>query len=150
MNAYAKTKQEFIKYDNARELFKELYNVMMLFKNTDHWYYCNCRNLRAQKIKCTLCKFDDCFDDKFKEKFMITYRNNVEKLEELRDIYWSFVRKIQQEDASALDFLCKEYVWTYRDYKQGIDSRCELDKIIESNEEMIKKHGLNYFFKHYI
>ena len=150
MNAYAKTKEEFIKYNNARELFRELYNVMMLFKNEDHWYYCNCKDLRAKKLKCKLCEFDDCFDDKFKEKFMITYRNNVEKLEELRDIYWSFVRKIQQEDASALDFFGKEYVWTYRDYKQGIDSRCELDQIIESNEEMIKKHGLNYFFKHYI
>ena len=81
---------------------------------------------------------------------MITYRNDEEKLQEIVSIYWSFVRKIQQEDASALDFFCKEYVWTYRDYKQGIYSRCELDEIIESNEEIINKHGLTYFFKHYI
>ena len=81
---------------------------------------------------------------------MITHRNNVEKLQEIVDIYWSYVKKIKQEDESALNFFCKEYVWTFRDYKQGIDSRCELDQIIESNEEIINKHGLTYFFKHYI
>ena len=150
MNVYAKTKQEFIKYNNARELFKELYNVTMLFKNSDHWYYCYCRNLRAQKIKCGLCKFDDCFDDKYKEKFMITYRNDVEKLQEIVNIYWSYVQKIKEQDESALDFFCKEYVWTFRDYRQCIDSRSELDQIIDSNEEIINKHGLTYFFKHYI
>ena len=150
MNAYATTKEEFIKYSNARELFKELYNVCMLFKNTDHWYYCNCRDLRSQKIKCTLCKFDDSFDDKSKEKFMIKYRNNVEKLQEIVEIYWSFVRKIQHEDKSALNFFAKECVWTFRDYRQGIDSRCELDEIIESNEEIINRSGLQHFFKHYI
>ena len=150
MNVYAKTKQEFIKYNNARELFKELYNVTMLFKNSDHWYYCYCRNLRAQKIKCGLCKFDDCFNDKYKEKFMITYRNDVEKLQEIVDIYWSYVQKIKEQDESALDFFCKEYVWTFRDYRQCIDSRSELDQIIDSNEEIINKHGLTYFFKHYI
>ena len=150
MNVYAKTKQEFIKYNNARELFKELYNVTMLFKNSDHWYYCYCRNLRAQKIKCGLCKFDDCFDDKYKEKFIITYRNDVEKLQEIVDIYWSYVQKIKEQDESALDFFCKEYVWTFRDYRQCIDSRSDLDQIIDSNEEIINKHGLTYFFKHYI
>ena len=150
MNAYAKTKQEFIKYTNARELFKELYNVCMLFKNTDHWYYCNCRNLRSTKVKCTLCRFDDSFDSKFNEKYMITYRHNVEKLQQLVDIYWSFIQQLQKEDASALNFFEKEYVWTFRDYRQGIDSRCELDQIIDSNEEIINSSGLQHFFKHYI
>ena len=150
MNVYAKTKQEFIKYNNVRELFKELYNVTMLFKNSDHWYYCYCRNLRAQKIKCGLCKFDDCFDDKYKEKFIITYRHDIEKLQEMVDIYWSYVQKIKEQDKSALDFFCKEYVWTFRDYRQCIDSRSNLDQIIDSNEEIINNHGLTYFFKHYI
>ena len=150
MNVYAKTKQEFIKFNNARELFKELYNVCMLFKNSDHWYYCNCRNLRSRNIKCTLCRFDDSFDDKFNERFMITYRNDVEKLQKLVDIYWSFVRKLQQEDPSALNFFEKEYVWTFRDYRQGIDLRSELDQIIDSNEEIINSSGLQHFLKHYI
>ena len=150
MNAYAKTKEEFIKFNNARELFKELYNVCMLFKNTDHWYYCNCRNLRSGKVRCTLCRFDDSFDDKSKEKYMINYRHNVEKLQSIVDIYWSFVQQLQKEDPSALNFFDKEYVWTFRDYKNGIDSRCELDQIIDSNEEIINSSGLQHFFQHYI
>ena len=97
MNAYAKTKEEFIKFNNARELFKELYNVCMLFKNTDHWYYCYCRQLRSKNVKCTLCKFDDSFDDKSKEKYMINYRHNVEKLQAIVDIYWSFVQELQKK-----------------------------------------------------
>ena len=150
MNAYAKTKEEFIKFNNARELFKELYNVCMLFKNTDHWYYCNCRNLRSATVKCTLCKFDDSFDDKSKEKYMINYRHNVEKLQAIVDIYSFFVQQLQKEDPTALDFFTKEYVWTFRDYKQGIYNRCELDEIIDSNEEIINSSGLEHFFKHYI
>ena len=150
MNAYAKTKEEFIKFNNSKELFKELYNVCMLFKNSDHWYYCSCRNLRSQKIKCELCKFDDSFDDKFKEKYMITYRHNIEKLQELVDTYWYHIVKIQKQDPSALDFFNKEYVWTFRDYRNCIDIRCELDEIITHNEEIINSSGIDHFLKHYI
>ena len=150
MNTYAKTKQEFIKYTNARELFKELYNVCMLFKNSDHWYYCNCRNLRSGEVRCKLCKFDDSFDDKVNEKYMITYRHDIEKLQSIVDIYWSFVKELQKEDPSALDFFNKEYVWTFRDYKNGIYLSSDLDEIIDSNEEIINSSGLQHFFKHYI
>ena len=150
MNVYAKTKQEFIKFDNARELFKQLYNVCMLFENSDHWYYCNCRNLRSGNIRCALCKFDDIFDDKFQEKYMITYRHDIEKLQKIVELYWSFVQQVQKQDPSALDFFNKEYVWTYRDYKNHIDMRCELDQIIDSNEEIINSSGLDIFFQHYI
>ena len=87
MNVYAKTKEEFIKFNNSRELFKELYNVCMLFKNSDHWYYCNCKKLRSVNIKCGLCKFDDIFDDKSYEKYLITHRHDAEKLQKVVDIY---------------------------------------------------------------
>ena len=150
MNAYAKTKEEFIKFNNSKELFKELYNVCMLFKNSDHWYYCNCRNLRSQKIKCELCKFDDIFDDKLKEKYLITYRDDIEKLKTIVDIYWSHIQKIQKQDPSALDFFNKEYVWTFKDYRNCIDIRCELDEIIKHNEEIINSSGIDHFLKHYI
>ena len=150
MNVYAKTKEEFIKFNNSRELFKELYNVLMLFKTTDHWYYCNCRKLRSTSIKCILCKFDDIFDDKSWEKYMITYRHNIQKLQQVVDIYWTFIQKVQQEDQSALDFFKKEYVWTFRDYRNHIDIRSELDEIIDNNEEIISSSGLDHFFQHFI
>ena len=147
MDVYAKTKEEFIKFNNSKEVFKELYNVCMLFKNSDHWYYCNCEKL---KVKCALCKFDQAFDDKSKEKYMVKYRDDVEKLQKLVDIYWSYIVSIQKEDATVLNFFNKEFVWAYRDYKNCIDYKCDLDEIIESNEEIINSSGLDHFFKHYI
>lgn len=147
MDAYAKTKKEFIKFNNSKELFKELYNVCMLFKNSDHWYYCNCQKLKS---KCALCQFDNSFDDKILEKFMITHRHDVEKLQDVVTIYWTSVQKVQKEDPSALDFFNKEYVWTHRDYRNHYYSRCDLEQIIQSNEEIINSSGLNHFLKHFI
>lgn len=42
MKVYASDKQNFIKYENVKQLFKELYNVCMLLKETEHYYYCYC------------------------------------------------------------------------------------------------------------
>ena len=147
MNVYASEKKDFIKYENAKQLFKELYNVCQLFKETGHWYYCYCRQLRTQTIKCTLCKFDDAFDDKSYEKFLLTHRKDQEKLQQIVDVYWNFIQKIQKEDRSALDFFNKEYVWTFRDYRQGIDMRSTLDEVIEHNEELITSNGLDIFLE---
>ena len=147
MNAYAKTKEEFIKFNNARELFKELYNVCMLFKNSDHWYYCNCQKLKS---KCALCQFDNKFDDKNLEKYMVKYRHDVEKLQDVVTIYWTSVRKVQKEDPDTLDFFNKEYIWSHRDHRHCRYLSCDLEQIIQSNEEIINSSGLDHFFKHFI
>ena len=109
MNVYASDKQNFIKYDSVKQLFKELYNVCLIFKDNSN-YYCYCRNLCNQTIKCGICKFEDAFDDKSYEKCLITYRHNEEKLQQVVDVYWNFIQKIKKEDQSALDFFNKEYV----------------------------------------
>ena len=150
MNVYATTKQDFIKFNNVRELFRELYNICLLFKETEQWYYCNCQKLRPNRIKCTLCKFDDAFDDKSYERFLITHRNNPEKLQKIVDIYWNFIQQIKKEDQSALDFFNKEYVWTFRDYRQHIDLRSTLDEIIEHNEELISSNELEKFLENFV
>lgn len=136
MNVYASEQKDFIKYENVKQLFKELYNVCKLFED-GNFYYCYCHNLRAKTIKCNLCKFSEFFDIKSVERYLITYRNDEEKLLKVVDEYWVFIRKIKVEDSSALDFFNKEYVWTFRDYRQGIDIRSTLDEIIENNEEII-------------
>lgn len=150
MNPYAETKEEFIKFNNTKKLFKELYNVCLLFKDSSSWYYCSCINLRSGTKKCELCKFDESFDDKSQEKYLITNRNNAEKLQKIVDIYWSYIVKIQNQDRSALNFFEKEYVWTFRDYRNQTEARSELDEIIESNEEIITSSGIRHFLQHYI
>lgn len=150
MNVYASEKKDFIKYENVKQLFKELYNVCQLFKETGHHYYCYCRNLRSKAVKCTLCKFDDFFDNKSVEKYLLTYRKNEEKLQKAVDEYWNFIQKIKREDHSALDFFNKEYVLAFRDYRQGIDMRSTLDEIIQHNEELIVKNGLEKFIEIFV
>lgn len=147
MNVHAKTKEEFIIFNNAKELFKELYNVCMLFKNSDHWYYCNCQKLKS---KCALCQFDEKFDDKILEKYMVKHRHDVEKLQDLVAIYWTSVKKVQKEDPSTLDFFNKEYSWNHRDHRHCRYLSCDLEQIIQSNEEIINSSGLDHFFKHFI
>ena len=78
---------------------------------------------------------------------MISYRNDEEKLLKTVDEYWVFICNIKKEDATALDFFNKEYMWTFRDYRQGIDIRTTLNEIIEDNEDLIKRNGLENFLK---
>ena len=150
MNVHATTKQDFIKFDNAKELFRELYNVCLLFKETDHFYYCYCRTTRSQIVKCNLCKFDDLFDNKSHERFLLTHRNDMDKLETYVDIYWQFVQKISKEDKNALNFLNQDYVWSFRDYRNQISMRSTIEEIIEHNEELISANGLEIFLKNFV
>ena len=150
MNVHATTKQDFIKFDNAKELFRELCNVCLLFKETDHFYYCYCRTTRSQIVKCNLCKFDDLFDNKSHERFLLTHRNDMDKLQTYVDIYWQFVQKISKEDKNALNFLNQDYVWSFRDYRNQISMRSTIEEIIEHNEELISANGLEIFLKNFV
>ena len=42
---------------------------------------------------------------------------------------------------SALDFLKKEYVWSFRDYRNGIELSMNLQEVIDSIDELIKVNG---------
>ena len=150
MNINATTKQDFIKFANAKELFRELYNICLLFKETDHFYYCYCRETRNVIVKCNLCKFDDLFDDKSHERFLLTHRNDIDKLQTYVDIYWQFVQKISKEDKNALDFLNQDYVWKFRDYRNHISMSSNIDEIIEHNEEVISANDLEKFLEVYV
>ena len=147
MNVYAVEKKDFIKYENVKQLFKELFNVCKIF-NVCHFYYCYCH--RNTAAKCDLCTFSKFFDNKSVERYLMTYRNDEEKLLNLVNEYWVFISKIKKSDATALDFFNKEYVWTFRDYRQGIDIRTSLDEIIEHNEDLIQRNGLEKFLKTFL
>ena len=101
-------------------------------------------------MKCNLCKFDDLFEDKSHERFLLTHRNDVEKLQTYVDIYWQFVQKISEEDKNALDFLNQDYVWKFRDYRNHIEMSSDIDEIIEHNEEVISANGLEKFLEVFV
>ena len=101
-------------------------------------------------MKCNLCKFDDLFDNKSHERFLLTHRNDMDKLQTYVDIYWQFVQKISKEDKNALNFLNQDYVWSFRDYRNQISMRSTIEEIIEHNEELISANGLEIFFKNFV
>ena len=42
---------------------------------------------------------------------------------------------------NALDFFKKEYVWSFRDYRNGTDLSMTLQEIIDSTDELIRFNG---------
>ena len=90
------------------------------------------------------------FHDERIKRYMITYRENQEKLEVLIPRYWNFICKIKKKDSTALEFLDRSYVWTFRDYRQGIDCRLELDEVIKNDNELIDANGLEKYLKYLI
>ena len=57
------------------------------------------------------------------------------------DLYWPYFRKTKLFKPSALDFFKKEYVWSFRDYRNGIDLSQNLQESIDSINEMIRLNG---------
>ena len=126
------------------QLFKELFNVCKLFDAEGHFYYCYCNG------RCDLCEFSKYFYDNGAEKYLLTYRNNEEKLLKVVDNYWVFICKIKKSDNTALGFFNKEYTWNFRDYRQGIDISMSLEEVIKSNNELIELNGLDQYFIYFL
>lgn len=145
MNVFAKKKEDFIKYGNVKELFRELYNVCLLFKNESCFYYCYCSKMKS--MKCNLCQFNQSLFDGSVEKFLLTYRNDQPMLMKVVNQYWLFVCDIKKKDQDALDFLNKTYIWKFKDYQRGEELSMDIDEIIKNNEELIKRNGLKNFIK---
>ena len=148
MNLFAEKKEDFIKYGgDVKKLFRELYNVCKLFSDSC-FYYCYCD--REKSIKCGLCQFDELFYDKSFEKYLLTHRNDEKKLLKVVDNYFIFICKIQKEDPNALNFLDKEYVWSFTDYNSGVKIQQDIDELIENNEDLIERNGLKNFIKAFV
>ena len=97
--------------------------------------------------KCTLCKFCSLFfannglDNMSLEEFLIRNRNNEQNLLRLIDLFWPYFRKMRLFKPSALDFLKKEYKWSFRNYKDGTDLSMNLQEVINSTDELIRLNG---------
>ena len=42
---------------------------------------------------------------------------------------------------SALDFFKKEYVWSFHDYRNGVELSTNLQEVIDSTDELIRLNG---------
>ena len=75
------------------------------------------------------------------EEFLIRNRNNEQNLLRLVDLFWPYFRKMRLFKPSALDFLKKEYVWSFRDYKNGVELSMNLQEVIDSTDKLIRLNG---------
>ena len=133
MNFNTVFKKNFIKYDNVKDLYFELSNIVQLAANTCHTFYCFCDKTGCfcfTRKKCTLCKFCSLFftnnglDNMSLEEFLIRNRNNEQNLLRLVDLLWPYFRKMRLFQPSALKksmyghFTIKEmvqiYLWLYK------------------------------------
>ena len=111
--------KKFIKYDNVEKLHFELTNIVNLAANTDHIFYCYCKELISCcciKRKCTLCKFCSLFftNNAIKmsiEEFLLRNRKNETDLLKLVDLFWPYFTKMRLFKPDALDFFKQEYKW---------------------------------------
>ena len=144
------SKKNFIKYDNIEKLYYELSNIVHLAANTCHIFYCYCKENSCfcfTKRKCTLCKFCSLFftnngiDNMSLEEFLIRNRNNEQNLLHLVDLLGPYFRKMRLFKPSVLDFFKKEYVWSFRDYRNGVELSMNLQEVIDSTDKLIKLNG---------
>ena len=75
------------------------------------------------------------------DKFLIRNRNSKTNLLHLMDLFWPYFRKMKLFKPRALDFFNKEYIWSFCDYRNGLDLSQNLQESIDSIEEMIRLNG---------
>ena len=79
------------------------------------------------------------------EEFLIRNRKNEQNLLRLVDLFWPYFKKMRLFQLNALDFFKKEYVWSFRDYRNGTDLSMTLQEVIDSTDELIRLNGEEVF-----
>ena len=138
---------KFIKYNSKSELHRELTNILLLATEDSNDFYCFCDKILEMKSKCDLCSlceylFDEnnLMDGLSPKKFLQLNYNNRLKLEEFSDKILPFFKRMQLNDAHALESFHKEYSWSLKDYSEGKTHEMSLDEIIESDIDLVKKN----------
>ena len=57
------------------------------------------------------------------------------------DLFWPYFKKMRLFQPNALDPIKKEYIWSFRDYRNGTDLSMTLQEVIDSTDELIRLNG---------
>ena len=63
------------------------------------------------------------------------------KEKNLVDLFWPYFKKMRLFQPNALDPFKKEYIWSFRDYKNGTDFSMTLQEVIDWTDELIRLNG---------
>ena len=140
-------KHNFIRYNSASDLHKELTNILLLATEDSNFFYCYCDKFSETRSKCDLCALceflsddDNLMDGLPPKKFLqLNYDNRV-KLEEFASKISPFFKRIERNDRRALEFFDKEYVWTLKDYSSATYYSMTLTEIIENDKDLVKNN----------
>ena len=81
------------------------------------------------------------------EEFLIRNRNNEESLLRSVDLFRPYFKKMRLFQPNSIDFFKKEYVWSFRDYRNGTDLSMTLQELIDSTDELIRLNGEEIYFQ---
>ena len=79
------------------------------------------------------------------EEFLIRNRNNEQNLLRLLGLLWLYFKKMRLFQPIALDFFKKQYVWSFRDSRNGTYLSMTLQEVIDSTDKLIRLNGEEVF-----
>ena len=129
---------KYIIYNNTKQFFKELMNIVLISTEESGDYYCYCGEDNGT---CGICALGIYLVDAHEQnkiegfsakKFLIINRKNKEKLQVFADKIVVFFDKIQDERPESLEFFEKEYSWSLKSYSTGETFSLTLDDCIDN------------------
>ena len=129
---------KYIIYNNTKQFFKELMNIVLISIEETGDYYCYCGEDNGT---CGICALGIYLVDAHEQnkiegfsaiKFLVINRENKEKLQVFADKIVVFFDKIQDEKPESLEFFEKEYRWSLKCYSTGETFSLDLDDCIDN------------------
>ena len=129
---------KYIIYNNTKQFFKELMNIVLISVEETGDCYCYCGEDNGT---CGICALGIYLVDAHEQnkiegfsaiKFLVINRENKEKLQVFADKIVAFFDKIQDEKPESLEFFEKEYRWSLKCYSTGETFSLDLDDCIDN------------------
>ena len=129
---------KYIIYNNTKQFFKELMNIVLISIEETGDFYCYCGEDNGT---CGICALGIYLVDAHEQnkiegfsaiKFLVINRENKEKLQVFADKIVVFFDKIQDEKPESLEFFEKEYRWSLKCYSTGETFSLDLDDCIDN------------------
>ena len=121
---------KYIIYNNTKQFFKELMNIVLISVEETGDCYCYCGEDNGT---CGICALGIYLVDAHEQnkiegfsaiKFLVINRENKDKLQ--------VFAKIQDEKPESLEFFEKEYRWSLKSYSTGETFSLSLDDCIDN------------------
>ena len=126
--------EELLKYKNASDLFKKLYNFSKMLTADQHFDHCYCNLTKNQCWLCHLCDYVRHSDIK---NDLIRYRKQEDSLIDIAYRFLYYIKRIKKDKLHDDD---EKYVLDF--FKRKFDCTTSFDEVIKADV----KHFRQRFF----